>query len=39
MAKNVANLYDANKMILPEFRKYLLEKKLAAEKNILFLAY
>jgi len=30
---------DANKETLPEFQKFLLERKLAPEKNIPFLAY
>lgn len=32
-------LSDAGRETLPEFQKYLLEKKLATEKNVTFLAY
>lgn len=39
MAENVAKLSDANKNILPEFQKFLIERKLAPEKNVPFLAY
>ena len=35
----MAKLSDANKETLPEFQKFLLERKLAPEKNIPFLAY
>jgi integron integrase len=35
----MAKSSDANKEILPEFQKFLLERKLAPEKNIPFLAY
>jgi hypothetical protein len=33
MAENVAKLSDANKNILPEFQKFLIERKLAPKKN------
>jgi len=39
MAENVAKLSEANKNILPEFQKFLIERKLAPEKNVPFLAY
>jgi integron integrase len=39
MAENMAKLSDSNKETLPEFQKFLLERKLAPEKNIPFLAY
>ncbi len=39
MAENVAKLSEANKNVLPEFQKFLLERKLASEKNMPFLAY
>jgi hypothetical protein len=39
MAENVAKLSDANKNILPEFQKFLIERQLAPEKNVPFLAY
>lgn len=39
MAENVGKVSDANKNILPEFQKFLLERKLAPEKNVPFLAY
>ena len=35
----MAKLSNANSDTLPEFQKYLVEKKLAAEKNVHFLAY
>ena len=35
----MAKSSDANKETLPEFQKFLLERKLAPEKNIPFLAY
>jgi len=35
----MGNLSDTSKDILPEFQKFLLERKLAPEKNIPFLAY
>lgn len=38
-SKNMVKLSNSNSDPLPEFRQYLLEKKLAAEKNIPFLAY
>jgi hypothetical protein len=38
-AGNVVKSSDANREILPEFQKFLLERKLAPEKNIPFLAY
>jgi hypothetical protein len=39
MAENVTKLSDVNKNILPEFQKFLIERKLAPEKNVPFLAY
>src|SRR4030042_4485488 len=39
MAGNVEKLSDANKSILPEFQKFLIERKLVPEKNVPFLAY
>ena len=39
MAENMAKLSEANKNILPEFQKFLIERKLAPEKNVPFLAY
>src|SRR4030042_6912771 len=39
MAGNVEKLSDVNKNILPEFQKFLIERKLAPEKNVPFLAY
>ena len=39
MAENMAKSSDANKETLPEFQRFLLERKLAPEKNIPFLAY
>ncbi len=39
MAENVEKLSDVNKNILPEFQKFLIERKLAPEKNVPFLAY
>ncbi len=39
MARNMEKLSDANKNILPEFQKFLIERKLAPEKNVPFLAY
>ena len=38
-AGNVVKSSDANREILPEFQKFLLERKLAPEKNIPFIAY
>jgi len=39
IVENMENLPDTNKNILPEFQKFLIEKKLAPEKNVPFLAY
>jgi hypothetical protein len=39
MAGNVEKLSDVNKNILPEFQKFLIERKFAPEKNMPFLAY
>ena len=33
MVENVEKLSDVNKNILPEFQKFLIERKLAPEKN------
>jgi hypothetical protein len=33
MAENVVKISDANKNILPEFQEFLIERKLAPEKN------
>jgi hypothetical protein len=39
MAENVEKLSDAKKNILPEFQKFLIERKLVPEKMCRFLAY
>lgn len=39
MVGNVEKLSEANKNILPEFQKFLIERKFATEKNVPFLAY
>ena len=39
MAENVAKLSNSKNNLLPEFQKFLLDRKLAPEKNIPFLAY
>jgi hypothetical protein len=39
MAENMGKLSNANSETLPEFQNYLVEKQLAAEKNVSFFAY
>ena len=39
MAENLEKLSDVNKNILPEFQKFLIERKLAPKKNVPFLTY